>query len=175
MKDSRTDQAGLSSPDGPGWDAQIAALLADLSQVQGDLLDLLSKKRERIAARDAAALKEMEPEETRLGERLMACHRQRQQLLQAAHSQGLPGDSLQALSASLPRAERESLKPEIEASRRRSRLLQHQSLTNWVLVQRTLLHLSQMIEIIATGGQMKPTYGDSPANAKGGFIVDQAG
>ncbi|MCU0373434.1 MAG: hypothetical protein MUE56_09370, partial [Ignavibacteria bacterium] len=29
------------------------------------------------------------------------------------------------------------------------RLLQHQSLTNWVLAQRSMLHLSQLLEIIA--------------------------
>jgi hypothetical protein len=56
----------------------------------------------------------------------------------------------------------------------RSRLLQHQSLTNWVLVQRTLLHLSQMIEIIATGGRPKPTYEKGPGSNSGGALVDRA-
>ena len=51
-------------------------------------------------------------------------------------------------------------KPAFDEAAERSRLLQHQSLTNWVLVQRSLLHLSQLIEIIATGGRPKPTYGN---------------
>jgi hypothetical protein len=52
--------------------------------------------------------------------------------------------------------------------------LQHQSLTNWVLVQRTLLHLSQLIEIIATGGRLKPTYGKGSDHQAGGALVDRA-
>ena len=56
----------------------------------------------------------------------------------------------------------------------RMRLLQHHSLTNWVLVQRTLIHLSQMLEIIATGGRLKPTYGKDDSVNSGGFLVDQA-
>ena len=47
----------------------------------------------------------------------------------------------------------------IREAANRSQFLQHQSLTNWVVVQRSLLHLSQLIEIIATGGRPKPTYG----------------
>ncbi|MEM6331117.1 MAG: flagellar export chaperone FlgN, partial [Planctomycetota bacterium] len=132
------------------------------------------QKRDQIVARDSAALQALQPEEARLSERLMHCHQRRQQLLHAAGRHGLPSDSLQSLSASLPRAERSPLQPEITAARRRSRLLQHQSLTNWVLVQRTLLHLSQMIEIIATGGKKQPTYGGSADQQRGGVIVDQA-
>jgi hypothetical protein len=58
----------------------------------------------------------------------------------------------------------------IDEARSRTRLLQHQSLTNWVIIQRTLLHLSQVIEIIATGGRMQPTYDKNPAR---GALVDQ--
>ena len=142
--------------------------------MQGDLLALLEKKRDRIAARDSAALEQLQSHEAELSERLMSCHRRRQQLLESAGSQGLPSDSLQSLTASLPGSQRQSLTPEIESARSRSRILQHQSLTNWVLVQRTLLHLSQMIEIIATGGKMQPTYGEGTQGVQGGAIVDQA-
>jgi hypothetical protein len=41
------------------------------------------------------------------------------------------------------------------------RVLQHHSLANWVLAQRRLLHVAQSLEIIATGGRMRPTYGDT--------------
>ncbi|MHC4407137.1 MAG: hypothetical protein ACYTG0_46590, partial [Planctomycetota bacterium] len=55
----------------------------------------------------------------------------------------------------------------------RARLLQHQSLTNWVVVQRTLIHLSQMLEIIATGGQKQPTYGKEELVEPHGALVDR--
>ena len=54
------------------------------------------------------------------------------------------------------------------------RLLQHQSLTNWVLAQKALLHVAQMLEIIATGGRLKPTYGkDAWPRTPRGRLVDQ--
>jgi hypothetical protein len=53
-------------------------------------------------------------------------------------------------------------------------MLQHQSLANWVLVQRTLLHLSQLIEIVATGGEKPPTYQRSGPVAASGALVDRA-
>jgi hypothetical protein len=69
----------------------------------------------------------------------------------------------------------------IREAAERSRLLQHQCLTNWVLVQRTLLHLSQLIEIIATGGRLQPTYSNSTDRHSphggamvGGALVDRA-
>ena len=55
----------------------------------------------------------------------------------------------------------------------RMRLLQHQSLANWVLAQRSLLHVSQLIEIIATGGRMQPTYGDKESVHARGSLVNQ--
>jgi hypothetical protein len=41
-------------------------------------------------------------------------------------------------------------------------------------VQRTMLHLSHMVEIIATGGQLKPTYGKGGATTNSGALMDQA-
>ena len=57
----------------------------------------------------------------------------------------------------------------------RMRLLRHQGLTNWVLVQVKLLHLSKLLEIIATKGRPGPTYGrGAPTGAASGAFVDQA-
>ena len=55
------------------------------------------------------------------------------------------------------------------------RILQHHSLANWVLAQRSLLHVSQLLEIIATGGRMQPTYGDSESvHARGSLVNHEA-
>jgi hypothetical protein len=55
----------------------------------------------------------------------------------------------------------------------RARLLRHEGLVNWVLVQRTLIHLSQLLEIIATGGRLQPTYRKEESLRAGGALVDQ--
>jgi hypothetical protein len=106
--------------------------------------------------------------------RLQACQQRRQGLLARAANQGLPSDSIQSLSKSLPQSVRKRLRGDLDEARERSRILQHECLTNWVLVQRTLLHLSQLIEIIATGGRMKPTYGNGSDCREQGALVDRA-
>ncbi len=62
----------------------------------------------------------------------------------------------------------------MDSASEQSRLLQHQSLANWVFVQRTLLYLARLLEIIATGGRSEPTYGRAESTRSGGALVDQA-
>jgi hypothetical protein len=156
------------------WESEIGAILTELADVQGALLETLHEKRRILAANDQQALVAVAVKEQSLIERLQAVQSRRQELLKRAGSEGLPSDSIRSLSAHLPSESRDRMQANIRDATERSRLLQHQSLTNWVLVQRTLLHLSQMIEIIATGGQPRPTYGKGSERAPRGTLVDRA-
>jgi flagellar biosynthesis/type III secretory pathway chaperone len=156
------------------WEADIAALLAELADVQTELLQVLAEKRQLLAAADHGALAAISSREQRLVERLQACHDHRQQLLSRAQEEGLPADSIRSLSGALPAEGRQRVQASIDDAASRSRFLQHQSLTNWVLVQRSLLHLSQLIEIIATGGRSQPTYGNGSSRQSCGALVDRA-
>jgi hypothetical protein len=156
------------------WETEIAELLAELADVQRELLGALGEKRQILASGNHDALGVIAEREQRLIDRLQACHGRRQELLSRAEAEGLPSDSIKALSDRLPAGSRERVKASIHEAADRSRLLQHQSLTNWVLVQRTLLHLSQLIEIIATGGRPKPTYGKGSDCQSSGALVDRA-
>jgi flagellar biosynthesis/type III secretory pathway chaperone len=156
------------------WEADIAGLLTELADVQTAILDVLNEKRGLLAEGDHEALSALTGREERLVERLQGCQSRRQQLLERAAADGLPSDSIQSLSRSLPDECHQRMHERIQQAQQRSRFLQHQSLTNWVLVQRTLLHLSQLIEIIATGGRMKPTYGNGSDRQSSGALVDRA-
>jgi flagellar biosynthesis/type III secretory pathway chaperone len=156
------------------WETDIAALLAELADVQSALLAVLSDKRQALATGNHDALAAIAASEETLVQRLQACHQRRQELLANAESEGLPADSIRSLTGQLPALSRQRLQAGISDAVNRSRILQHQSLTNWVLVQRTLLHLSQMIEIIATGGRPKPTYGKGSDGQSSGALVDRA-
>ena len=156
------------------WDTEIGGLLTELADVQSALLETLHEKRRILATNDHQALTSMAVREQVLIERLQACQDRRQELLSRASQDGLPADSIRELSNRLPAEGRERLQANIREAADRSRLLQHQCLTNWVLVQRTLLHLSQMIEIIATGGRPRPTYGKGSDRAQSGALVDRA-
>ena len=156
------------------WESEIGNLLGELSIVQTTLLETLNEKRQLLAKGDHAALSAMAGREQELAQRLQACHEQRQQLLARASAEGLPADSIQSLSEQLPADSRNRVNAVIREATGRTRLLQHQSLANWVLVQRSLLHLSQLIEIIATGGRTKPTYGKGSESGASGALVDRA-
>jgi flagellar biosynthesis/type III secretory pathway chaperone len=156
------------------WEAELVKLLTELSEVQSDLLDLLTDKQQLLKKIDAAGLTDMIPREQAIVARLQACHDHRAALLAQATDEGLPADSLRSLAEALPRAQRLKLAPQVEAAASRARILRHHSLTNWVVVQRSLLHLTRMIEIIATGGRLQPTYGKGESARSGGTMLDQA-
>lgn len=156
------------------WEQDLSALLGELSATQGDLLALLNEKRHLIVARDTAGLAEMAPREEAIVVRLQACQQSRRELLERAANQQLPSDSIRSLAKVLPEPARAGVAQQVEEASRRFRVLSHQSLTNWVLIQRSLLHLSQLLEIIATGGRKSPTYGKVESTRPGGSLVDQA-
>jgi flagellar biosynthesis/type III secretory pathway chaperone len=156
------------------WEGEIADLLGELSAVQDDLLAVLADKRARLAGGDAAALEALVPREEAILARLQACHRRRCELIARAADQGAGADSVRGLAAGLAPGVRDRALGRIDAAADRFRLLRHQSLANWVLAQRTLLHLSQLVEIIATGGRNVPTYGTGAAPRAAGALVDQA-
>lgn len=150
------------------WDSELAKLMTDLLATQDETLSVLARKRELLLAGDAAGLASLDDEEKRLVERLKDSLADRARLLELAAEQGLPNKNLLTLSESLPmgtigRERRDQLK----LARARARLLRHHGLTNWVVAQRTLIHLSQMLEIIATGGRLRSTYDKVQQGAAG--------
>ena len=157
------------------WEMDLAELLSDLSNVQTDLLKVLSQKRQHMAVCDVEAMESLQPREQELCDRLQACHTRRAELLELAGNQGLPSDSIVKLASALPNCKKGKLDKQVKEASSQMRLLQHHSLTNWVVAQRTLLHVSQMLEIIASGGQLNPTYGnDEPVHSRGALVDREA-
>ncbi len=154
-------------------DSQLAEFLAELSAVQDETLGVLTKRRNLLVAADAQGLATVGKEEEAVKEKLQRCLERREQLLRDAAEEGLPSDSIRSLTHALPKPGGRELSDRVHLARRRARLLQHESLVNWVLAQRTLLHLSQILEIIATGGRLQPTYGKEKPVAGGGTLVDR--
>ncbi len=156
------------------WESELAELLERLSGAQRELLSLLAAKRALIVGRDHNGLAALAAREGQLADELQACQQRRQELLAQADGHGLPSGSLAELSEALPKRTANTLRPPIDEARDRARLIRHECLTQWVAVQRTVLHLSQMLEIIATGGRPEPTYGKGRTAERGGALMDQA-
>ena len=155
------------------WEQELATLLGELSSVQDELLSVLIAKKDCLAGAELEAIAELQVRELALGERLQACHQRRGELLALAKDNHLPGDSLGQLAATLPVRQRDKLGKQVKESQAQMRLLQNHSITNWVLAQRSLLHVSQLLEIIATGGRLQPTYGEGETVHSVGSLVNQ--
>jgi len=155
------------------WESELASFLTELSAVQSESLEVLTSKREALSAWNLEELESIGKREESLVHRLKQCLERREGLLEKAGREGLPDASIRSLAAALPRDDQDQLADQLGDSNGRSRLLQHNSLVNWVMVQRTLIHLSQLLEILATGGQMNPTYSREGETARGGALVDR--
>ncbi|GAB4132028.1 flagellar export chaperone FlgN [Thermopirellula anaerolimosa] len=156
------------------WDTQLASLLNELSDLQRHSLDVLERKRRALATADMEGLAQATEEEGRIVERLQSFVARREALLEQANREGLPCRGIRELATAAGGgvAQRRQL---LEASGR-ARLLQVQALTNWMLTQRAIIHLSQLLEIIATGGRPKPTYDKDETRQRVescGALVDQ--
>jgi hypothetical protein len=157
------------------FEAEISALLDDLSSVQSELLEVLRQKRDALSSANVARLAALQPQEEQLAIRLTHCQERRNALLLAAREQGLPNENVAKLATKVSGGKRGGLGQKVKAANSRMRLLQHHSFANWVLAQRSLLHVSQLLEIIATGGRMQPTYGDKESvHARGSLLNQQA-
>jgi hypothetical protein len=159
----------------PDWEAEIAALLDELGQVQDELLAVLREKRTRLATADLTGLADSQRRETELTARLKACQQRRSELLDSARRQGIAADNLGRLAAVAKLGISDKMGCRVKVASANLRLLRHESLTNWVLAQRALLHVSQLVEIIATGGRLQPTYGDGDSvHARGALVNHEA-
>jgi len=173
-----TDQANgmdanVSETVQPDLEAELARLLQELSLVQDEMLEVLTAKCDQIADGDLAGINALQQREESLGQRLQACHDQRATLLAMAADEGLPGNTLGSLANSLTADQPSDLSVQVKEASARMRLLRHHSLANWVLTQRSMLHLSQLLEIVATGGRLQPTYGRDESSISSGALVDR--
>ncbi len=155
------------------YENQLARLLEDLTRLQTDLLQVLGEKRRYMATADRAGMAELQQREQQLCDQLQQCHDRRGALLAQVGAEGLAVGSLGDLAGVLQRRGRRDLRSSVRSTSSRMRLLQHNCLANWVLAQKALLHASQMLEIIATGGRLQATYGDTAGRTAGGALVDQ--
>jgi hypothetical protein len=155
------------------YEREIAALLADLSDAQDELLGVLKEKRELLAAGDLPSLAAIEEREAAVGAKLEKCQARREKLLADAAARGFAAASVEQLSAAISSGKRSPLALKVREASARMRMVQNQALTNWVIAQRTLLHLSQLLAIMAAGGRLTPTYGGPASFHSRGAIVDQ--
>jgi hypothetical protein len=139
-------------------ESEIASLLDEMCDAQEQLLKHLDRKFDALKRRDLSLLSTLQADEQMLLDRLSHCQSQRNELVDKANQSDLAGKDLAEITQALPAEKSLDLKQKIAETRKRSGLLKHKGLTNWILAQRSLVHVTQILEIIATGGKMRPTY-----------------
>lgn len=157
----------------PQWEPEIDQLLDDLLETQQSMLQLLQTKRQAMTKRDLPAIESLQSEEESLGSRLADCHQKRREILDKATMAKLPSTDIQSLAAAIKTDKSPAIETKIKSVKQLTEQLRQHSLTNWIIAQRNLLHVSQLLEIIATGGNKTPTYGDGKPSAHNGFVLDQ--
>ena len=153
-------------------DTELAAYLQDLSAVQDKTLDVLVRKRQMLMEADTEGWPPWErkrPGWWRASRSVLIGGRN---CSTGAATKGSPRTASARYAPTAGPAQQRPLLPD-SPSFSPCRLLQHHSLTNWVLVQKTLIHLSQLLEIIATGGRLQPTYSRDEAVRPPGALVDR--
>jgi hypothetical protein len=158
------------------WDSGFASLLDELTEVQTELLAVLEKKRQLLGQMDSDGLDALQEREGALVGRLQQCQDHRQQLLDQAAAVGAPASNLRSLARARGLERHRASEPRLQQAQMQARLLQHHALTNWVIAQKTLLHLTHLLEIVATGGRLQPTYGQIGDSAPAsGLLFNHAG
>lgn len=155
------------------WELELATFMNDLLAVQSETLDMLVQRREMLAKADLDGLVGLGHHEQELVDRLQGCLARREELLDRAKQEGLDSKNIQSLTQSLPPEQRGDAKRQVTEVNAKTRLLKKQTLVNWVITQKALIHLSQMLEIIATRGRGKPTYEKGNQAATGGLLINQ--
>lgn len=152
----------------------LAELLQELAEAQSQLLAHLERKRNAIAKNDWRALESFVANEESLSNRLEAIHQKRSTLLEVAKKHGRRSDTLEDLSNELASPKPSPLAKQFREASSKMRLLQTHTLASWVVAQRAVLHASQMIHVLASGGKLTTSPDSGVENNFTGGFVDEA-
>lgn len=154
----------------------VLQFLHELKAVQDQMAEVLLKKQAILVRPDKEQLDRISDEENEILEQLTRMQKKREEILDIANRRDGPFESIQEFcEAHFPH--HLEIKRLLDASQQQSRQIRYLALTNLTMTQRSIIHLSQVLEIIETRGQGKATYRISGGNegnaAPGGGFVDR--
>jgi hypothetical protein len=156
------------------WADAAEAFLRDLITVQEGLLAELTKRRQRPVTVEHDASGVTADQQTLL-ERLEHCRTRRAELLQSAATAGRKAQTLRtAVAALADRATGRRLQALVADAESAARRLRLEGMTHWMLAQRSLAHVGQLLEILATVTPQSPTYGNGVVSTARGGLLDEA-
>lgn len=154
----------------------ILDFLRQLADAQDKAIEVLQRKQTLLVRPDKAELEACTTKEQDVLERLRQALLRREEILQNARSEGRTAETIEMLCEEIFPDSLEYRRT-LDAVMERTRRIRYLAMANWTITQRSIIHLSQILEMIETRGQGKTTY--SPQNGKesspgsGGGFVDR--
>ena len=147
----------------------ILNFLNQLIETQVQMLAVLHKKQAVLVRPEKEAMTSITAEEEKTVETMQAILQQREELLTAARLQNVQGDSIEQLCEHFFPRNIEVHKL-LDETRHRTHQIRLLAYTNWTMSRKSLIHVSQILELLDTQGLGKTTYRQRPSTDGGGFV-----
>lgn len=160
----------------PSWIDDVTRFASVLEATQQDLLATLRMKRRALVSGSSEDLSKLTAAAQEAAKRLRQLTDWRTSLLDLAHQSGAKGNSLSDVLAESASPRHEHLRARFLAVQQRFGEAQRESWIQWIIAQRAGAYYTDILELLAQGGQRSPIYGDAPdaLNSSGGAVLDAA-
>lgn len=160
----------------PGWLDDVARFAAVMEATQQELLEALRLKRRALVSGSPEEMQRLVAVAQEAAGRLRQLSVWRGQLLDQAHAEGSQAETLTDVLAESAHPVQEHLRARFAAVQQRFGEAQRESWIQWIIAQRAGLYYTEMLELLAQGGQRAATYQETsePAATSGGVVLDAA-
>ena len=150
----------------------ILDFLAQLAEAQDQMLAVLHKKQAILVRPEKETISLISAEEGAAVEKMQRVLNRREELLTSARLQNIGGDSIEQLCEHFFPRNLEVYKM-LDAVKQRTHQIRLLAYTNWTMSRKSMIHVSQILELLQTQGQGKTTYQPRPTDRSGGGFVNR--
>ena len=151
----------------------ILDFLVQLTETQDQMLAALHKKQAVLVKPEKEAMESVTAEEEAVLEKMQKMLDRREELLTAARLQNILSDSIERLCGHLF-PHNVSVHKLLDGARHRTQQIGLLAYTNWTMTRKSMIHISQILELLETRGQGKTTYQpQSNTDISQGSFVDR--
>ena len=145
--------------------------LNQLIETQDQMLAVLSEKQKILVKPEKEALVRITTDEEHMVEKMQQMLNRREELLTAARLQNIVSDSIEQLCGRFF-PQNVDVQKMLDAVKHRAHQIHLLAYTNWTMSRKSMIHVSQILELLETRGQGKTTYHPRPNTdtACGGFV-----
>ena len=149
----------------------ILDYLINLTEAQDEVLVLLHEQQAVLVKPEKEALESITAEEEAILEKMRKMLDSREEILTAARLQNIPGDSIEQLCGHFF-PHNVSVRKLLDGAKHRTQQISILAYTNWMVGRKSMILISQIRELLETGGQGKTTYQPQPdaPQSRGGLV-----